>query len=106
MVVAMLPVLMVKPTVDEVIGVIAVRHRLVPAVRAMDMTIVALGVLPLCAALGVPVVHLNDMLVHMPVVGVVQMAIMQIVYMPLVVHCGVAAVRPVAVGMVTMRVML
>lgn len=106
MIVAMLFVLMVKPSIHQVISVVAVRYRFMAAVRPMDVAVVAFGILAFCAAIRIPVVHLDHMLVHVPLVRVVQMTIVQIIDVPLVADCDMAAIRPVPVGMVTVRLVL
>jgi hypothetical protein len=105
-IVAMVAVLAMKPPVDEIIDMVAVRYRLVPAIRAMDMAIVALGCLSLGATVRVRIVNCDPVLVDMAVVRVVEMTVVQIVGMPVMANSDMAAIGPVLMGMVPMRLML
>ena len=95
----MITMRMVKASVDEIVHVIAMRDGLVAATGAMHMTsFVPAG---MSRASGwVPLADLNHMLVHMVAMGVVQMAIMQIVDMIVVADRCMAAARPMLVIMV------
>jgi hypothetical protein len=106
MVVAMVAMLPMQPPVDEIIDMVAVRYRLVPAIGSMDMALVALGRPSFRAAVGVRIAYVDPMLVDMAVVRVVEMTIVQIVRMPVMAHSHMAAIRPVLMGMVPMRLML
>ena len=85
---------------DAVVDVIAVRHRLMAATRAVNMAgRVTAAAMVRGAALRIVAGHLDHMLVDMAVMRVVQMAVMQIVDMAAMPHGRVAAARPMLVGM-------
>ena len=88
---------MVQPAVDQVIDMVAVRHRLVPAAGAVHM---ATAIRLHGAAVGVGRAHRDHMLVYMVAMHMVQMAIMQIVDMAVVQHRGMPAVLAMGVGVI------
>ncbi len=97
----MIPVRMMQVAIDEVIDMIPVRHRFVPAARAVDLGGIVAG-----AGRGVPVgirgAHFDDVLVHMIAVRMMQMPVVQIIDVPVVFDRRVAAagaVLMVVVGM-------
>ena len=101
MVVAMVAVRMVQVVGDAVVDVIAVRHRLVTAIRAVDMPgLVAAAAVVRRALIGVIARNLDHVLVDMIVMRVVEMALMQVVDVAGMAHGGVAATRPMTMGMV------
>jgi hypothetical protein len=102
-VVAVVAVRVVQLPVHQVVHVIAVRHRFVPAAWAVLMAMVMPGVSRV-AAVRIGRAHLEDMLVNVPAVRVVQMSIVQVVHMVTVLHCSVAAVVSVIVRMVLVDV--
>jgi hypothetical protein len=101
-VVAVAVVLMVQVVADEVVEVIAVRDRLVPAAGAVDVAGVVAGA-GVAAGAGVRVlgVHRDDVVVHVPAVGVVQVAVVEEVEVALVHDRLVPAAGPVHVLVVT-----
>ena len=97
-IVAVIAVRVVQVAVDEVVDMVTMRNRLVAAAGAMRVRRVMAGaVVGRGALVGVLVRHLDHVFVHVITVGVVQVAVMQIVHMVAVVHAGVLALR--AMGM-------
>jgi hypothetical protein len=96
----------VQVAVDEVIHVVTVRHRLVAAARPMTMG----GLVPVAEAGGavrrVLAVDLEAVLVDMVAMGMMQTAVVQIVGVAVVLHCRVAAVRTMLVGVIFVYPML
>jgi hypothetical protein len=81
---------MVQVSVDQVIGVVPVRHGFVAAARTVSMH----GVVPAAAmlrraAIGVGRAHLDDVLVHVIFMRVMEMTIMKIVDVAVVSNRGV-----------------
>ena len=77
---------------DTIVRMIAVRHRLVAAIRAVNMS----GVVTAAAVTGGAAVrvlgrNLDHMLIHMIIMRMMQMTLMEIVDVPLMAHCLVAA---------------
>ena len=78
MIITMIAVRMVQVTVNKIINVIPMRHRLMSALRAMHMprrVTAAAG----RALIGIFRTHLDGMFIHMLAVWMMEMAIMQIV---------------------------
>ena len=98
MVVAVIAVGVVQVVGDQVVDVVAVRHRLMPAFRPVGMPCLVLrtGMFG-GAVLGIRLTGLDHVLVHVVLVRVVQVPIVQVVHMSVVAHGGVAAVRTVLV---------
>ena len=94
MVVAVVAVGVVEPAIDDVVGVVTVRDRLVSAARPVDVTIFMRDRL---ASAGILFVHLQAMLVIVVFMFVVHVAIMQVVDVVSVFDLGVAAVFTVLV---------
>ena len=91
-------------TVDQVIDVVAVRHRFVPAARPVHMAVGVAGAVVLRrAAVRVGGADRDHVLVDMVAMHVMQMAVMQEIDMAFVAHRGVTALR--AVLMVVMVVL-
>ena len=98
MVVAMVAVRMMQVAVDEIVDVVAVRHRLVPATWPMLMTRLVPGAAMLGrAAVGILRRDLDHVLVDMVAVHVMQVPIVQVVDMIAMPHGGVATVGTVLV---------
>lgn len=96
MVIAMAIVDMVQPALDQIIGMVSVRHCRMTAVGSMPV----FCVMSLCsvrAFVGVGIAYLNDVLIHMVAMDVVKMAIVQIIGVAGVLHCGVPAIGSVLV---------
>jgi hypothetical protein len=98
-IVAVVAVWVVQMAIDEVIGVVAVRNRLVATTRAMHMALVVLAaIVILSAAIWVSGGHFNAMLFNLTASLVVQMTIMQIVGVPVVLNRCVPAAGTVLVS--------
>jgi hypothetical protein len=79
-IVAVVAVRMVQVAVDEIVDVVPVRHRLVPASRPVDVPcLVPLAAVLGGAAVGVLLRHLDCMLVDVIGVRVMQVTVVQIV---------------------------
>jgi hypothetical protein len=102
MIVAVIVVRMVQLSIDQIIHMVPMGHLQVSALRAMLVLFTCDGP----AAVRVGAAHLNNVLIDMPVVQVMQMAVVEIIYMPLVDHRGVAAVGAVLVRVILMNVAL
>jgi hypothetical protein len=99
----MIAMRMMQVAANAVVDVIAVRHRLMAATRAMHMTrLVAGAAMVRGAAVRVIAGYLDHMLVDMAAMRMVQMAVMQIVDMAIMPHRRVATARPMLVGMLGM----
>lgn len=98
-VVAMVAVRMMQPSVHDIVGMVAMRHGVMSAGRAMGV-ICAAGAAR--AMRGVGCADPDDMLVDMIGVHVVEVTIMEIVDMALMANRSMAAFWPVLVRMVGM----
>ena len=97
MVVAVVAVLMVQATVDDVVGVVAVRYGFVAAVGAVNVAgAIVYGV----AAVGIGVVNFQTVFVVVAVVFVMQVAVVQVIDMVAVLNGGMAAAAAVNMVMV------
>lgn len=97
-VVAVVAVRMMQMTVDQVIDVVAVRHRFVPAARPMHMTgAMASAVMLRRAAVRVGCADDDYVLVDMVAMHVMEVAVMQEIDVAFVAHRGVTALRAVLV---------
>ena len=93
MVVAVIAVRVVEVAVDDVVDVVAVRDRLVTTTGAVHVIfVVTSAAVSRCTAVGVCVGHIESMFVYMVPVGVVEVAIMQIVDVVAVFNGGVSTV--------------
>jgi hypothetical protein len=100
MVIAMAGMGMVQAAIDEVIDMIAMRHRFMATAGAVHMAaIVRAG-----AAIGVADADADDMFIDMVTMHMVQMAVVQIIDMAIMLHGGVAATGAVLVGVIGMGV--
>lgn len=100
-VVAMATVRVVQVAVDEIVHVVAVRHRRMPAAGTVHVA----GVVPATAVLRgasrwIPVRHLHAMLVHVVPVRVMQVPVMQVVDMVAMADSHMAAAGAVHMVMV------
>jgi hypothetical protein len=98
MVIAMALARVVQVAVHEIIGVIAVRHGFVAAIRTMLVALLMTATV-MCgrAAGGIFRIDGNHVLLDLVAVLMVQVAVVQIVDMALVLDSGVAAFRAVLV---------
>ncbi|MDQ0012178.1 hypothetical protein J2W23_000542 [Variovorax boronicumulans] len=82
MIIAMIPVWVMKVTVNQVVDVIAMRHGFVAAVGTMNMScLMPLAAMVRRALIGIRDRYFKGVFVNVAVVHVVQMAVMQIVDM-------------------------
>src|SRR5262245_56750556 len=88
---------------DAVVDVVAMRDCLVAAIGAVDMA-GRMAAAPVIrgAPVGVVTDDLDDMLIHVVVMRMVQVAIVQIIDVSVVPHGGVAATRSVLMSMAGM----
>lgn len=99
-VVAVAVVRMVEMPVHQVVGVIAVGHGLVTAARAVLVTgLVRAAVVIGRTALGIRFVDRDRVLVHVVSMGMMQVAVVQVVHMIAVLDGHMAAPGPMDVGM-------
>ena len=99
-IVAVVPVRMVQVPADQVIHVIGVRNRFVPAARSVHVAALSVTALLLRGALhGIARVGLEAMLVHVIPVNVVHMAFVQIIGVAFVFDRGMPTVAAVGVAM-------
>lgn len=102
MVVAVAVMRVMQVPFDQIVGMVAMRDLLVPAVRSVPM-IGSMGTaIVLVAAIGIPVVDRDPVFVDVAIVRVMQVAIVQVVDVAAVAHGHVAAARTVAMRMVGM----
>ena len=104
MVVAMVAMRMMQVSIDQIIDVIAMRHGFVSAARPMHVS----GVMPRAAVLrragiGIGRGHLDHMLVDMIAMGMMQMAVMEVVHVTAMLHGRVPATGAMDMRMVGMR---
>jgi hypothetical protein len=90
---------MVEAAIHEIVDVVPVRHRLVPATRPMHMRAARLFAR---AAIGIRIRHRKLMRVALPALRMMQTPVVQIVHMPVMRDGRVAAVRAVRVGFAIM----
>lgn len=104
MVVAVAVVGVVQVPVDEIVDVVAVRDRWMPATRTVHVSGVVPGAPMLGrACIGIRPRHADRVLVHVIAVGMVQMPVVDVVDVTVVPHGDVAAVRSVHVLVVRVR---
>ena len=97
----MIAVRVMKVAADVIIDVIAVRNRLVAAAGAVDMArVMTAAAMVGGAVVGVGARHLDHVLVHVTLMGVVQVTVVQIVGVVAVAHGEVPLARPVLVSVV------
>jgi hypothetical protein len=100
MIVAMVIMRMVQASCDEIIDMIAVGDRLVPAAGPMRMASIMSCMEARSAGIGIYRADFNNVLIIMVVVPMMEMAIMEVVDVVVVLNGGVAAASPVFVAMV------
>lgn len=106
MIVAVVAVRMVQVALDEVVHVVAVRHSFVAAARAMLVVGgMGLAVVVRSACVGILRAHFDRMLVIVALVGVMEVAVVQIVDVTVVFDSGVPAAGAVDMFMVLMDYM-
>jgi hypothetical protein len=101
-VVAVIPVRMMQVTIHQVVDMVAVGDRLMPAAGT-----VLVGALYFRRAAGrIGRVDTDDMLIDVIAMHVVHMAVMQIVDVAVMADCGMAAAGAVLMGMVRMVLLI
>ena len=98
MIVAVITVRMVQPAVDEVVDMVAMRHRFMSASWTMRMCAVDLR----RAVHRIGAIDRDDMFVDVILVHVVEMAIVQIIDVAVMANRGVPAIRAMLMGVVGM----
>jgi hypothetical protein len=99
-VVTVLAVGVMQVTVHQVVDMITVRHRRMPAVRAMDMIRVVAVAFMFDASVGVGLRDRDDVLVVVVFMGAMKVPVVQIAHMVLVPDGDVTAVRAMRVGVI------
>lgn len=106
MVIAMPRVLVVQMPVHQIVDVIPVRHGRMAATRAMHMAGVVAGArVPGSAGGRIRGVDVDAVLVIMPVMGVVQVAVVQVIHVAVVPHGQMSAAGAVHMRMIVVNVM-
>jgi hypothetical protein len=103
-IIAVVAVRMMEPAVHEVIGVITVRDSLMSAARTVNMPALVRG--GRLATIRIGGVHRQRVLVVMPVMRVMQMAVVQEINMAVVLDGGVTATGSVLVIVIRVGVMM
>lgn len=100
-VIAVVAVGVVQVAIDQIVDMVTVGHSFVAAAWAVNVAWLV-AVANVCRGTGgwVGGTHSDHVFVHMVTVGVVQMAVVQVVHMAIVTHSGVAAAWTVLVGVV------
>jgi hypothetical protein len=99
-VVAVVAMRMMQVTLDPVVHMVTVRHRVVAAAGAVQMArLVAGATMVRGAAVGVLAGHFDDVLVDMARMRVMQVAVVQVIDMPTMPDRLMAAAGPVLVRM-------
>ena len=99
MIVAMGAVEMVQMTVHEVVNVVPMGHCLMATGRPVNMRLLMSGaVVARCAFIRIRRVHFNAVLVHMPIMRMVQVSIVEIVCVAIVLHGRMTTIRAMLVG--------
>jgi hypothetical protein len=97
MVVAMVVVRMMQVTIDQIVDVIAVRHRFMPTSWPMYMTGLVPGATMIrCAAVGVPRGYFDHVLVDVVAVRMVQMTIVKVINMASMADREVPTIGPMS----------
>ncbi|KVM81402.1 hypothetical protein WJ60_26180 [Burkholderia ubonensis] len=101
MVVAMIAMRVMEAAVDEIIDMVAMRYRFVPASRPVDVTRVVAAA-ALRALIRIPCADFERVFVDMVAVRMVQMAIVQVIDVVAMPDCGMTAARTVLMLMLGM----
>lgn len=88
-------------SIDQIIDVVTVRYRFVPAPWTVNMLWpVTRAHMPIRACIRIVGRDFHFMLIHVPLVHMVQMPIVQVVDMVAVLDRGVSAARPMLMAMI------
>lgn len=86
--------------IDEIVGVVPVRHLFVTAVRSVDMVLLVAAAFVSWGAVGwIGLAYFYTMFVHLIALNVMHMAIMKVVGVAVVLYRSVAATRFMSVVM-------
>jgi hypothetical protein len=97
-IVAVVAVGVMQPTVHQVVHVIAMRHGGMATVGAVNVSVlVCFG--ERTAAVGIGLVHGQNMLIHVVFVGMVQVAVVKVIDVVVMTNGGMPATRPVLMRM-------
>ena len=98
---------MMQMALDEIVGMVAVRNCLMSASGGVVVFVVmrAAGMAG-AAARGIGTALRQRMLIHMAFVKMVQMAVVQIVDVPFMLHRGMSTARAVRMGMLIVSVVI
>lgn len=100
-VIAVIAVLVMKATVDEIIGVVIMRNCFVTAARAVNVSLVVADMIDERVAAGrIGCAHLDHMLIDMIAMRMVEMSVVQVIDMVTVLDSQVAAVGAMLMVMV------
>jgi hypothetical protein len=92
---------MVQMSIDQVVGMVAMRHRFVSAARAMPMRrIVPAAAVVRRAAVGIRCAHFDDVFVDVIPVRMVEMAVVKVIDVALMADRNMTAARLVDMRMV------
>ena len=105
MVVAVIAMRMVQVPIHQVIDVIAVRHRGVSAIRAVNVFFVVALAIVSNTPVRILLRYLDDVLVVVVFMGAVKVPVVKVAHVVTVLHGDVAAVRAVFVVVVFMDLM-
>ena len=94
----MIAVRVVQPAVHEIIEMVTMRHRFMPAVWTVDVGAVDFR----RTVHGICGINSDDMFVHVILVHVVEMAVVKIIHMAVMANRGVPAFRTMLVSVVGM----
>jgi hypothetical protein len=97
----MVSVWMVQAAVDQIVGVITVRHRFMTASRAVAMRrIMAAGTVLWATTVGISGTDFDDVILDTPVVWVLQMPFGKVIHVPLMANRNMTAAGTVHVWMI------
>jgi len=99
-IVAVAVVDMVQAAVYQVVDVVAVGHGFMAAIRAVNVVGGVAGTLAMGALVGIGGADVDDVLIHVIAMHVVQVAVMEIVDVPVMLDGGVTAIRPMLVAVI------
>lgn len=100
MVVAVAVMDMMQAAVYQVVDVVAVGHGFMAAIRTVDVIGGVAGALAMGALVGIGGADVDDVLIHVIAMHVVQVAVVEIVDVPVMLDGGVSAIRPMLVAVI------
>jgi hypothetical protein len=103
-IIAMAAMRMMQMAFYQVVGMVAVRHPFMAAIRTMNVPFIVAGAVMVSrASVGVRCVHFEHVLIDMIAVHVVQVPVMQVIDVPVMADRLMPAVWSVLVSVVSMR---